>query len=306
FQVPYFKEALSIFRMVPTTMKSLWIILFLLVQGTQGFLIQNAQVKLCLQASTTDENLLLEACNPTSKFQHWSWQDNSLINQGTRKCLSTDGANSVRSSPCESAAHANWECVNFTLHSVGSTHMYLTADKNKAALANTKSPSSRWRVSRGQSVCDQKPAKAEGGRYFAMPLTSTQMHDEVEGNPTPGMPMSQEQLQEMVWFFRTGDSSTWNYSILVLSLVVLFLGFLLLGINIMANRTRKIILVYEQAAKPAEPEAKPPFVDLKEDNNLNPLTQDLLLKGQRPGEVLVQWKDGNVTALYADKPEEDM
>uniref|UniRef100_A0A452GY37 Ricin B lectin domain-containing protein n=1 Tax=Gopherus agassizii TaxID=38772 RepID=A0A452GY37_9SAUR len=277
--------------------------------GTRGFLIQNANVKLCLQASTTDENLLLEDCNPTSEFQHWSWQDNSLINQGTRKCLSTDGANSVRSSPCESAALANWECVNFTLHSVGSTHVYLTADKNKAVLANTKSPSSRWRVRRGQSVCDQKPAKAEGGRYFAMALTSAQMHDEVEGNPTAGMPMSQEQLQEMVWFFRRGDSSTWNYSILVLSFVVLFLGLLLLGINIMANRTRKIILVYEQAAKtakPAEPDAKPPFVDMKEDDNLNPLTQDLLPKGQRPGEVLVQWKDGNVTALYADKPEEDM
>ncbi|CAM4530212.1 organic solute transporter subunit beta [Lepidochelys kempii] len=285
-------------------MKSLWIILFLLVQGTQGFLIQNVKVKLCLQASTTDENLLLEDCNPTSEFQHWSWQDNSLINQGTRKCLSSDEANSVRSSPCESAAHANWECVNFMLHSVGSIRMYLTAEKNKATLTNTKSPSSRWRVSRGQSVCDQKPAKAEGSRYFAMALTTAQMHDEVEGNPISGM--SQEQLQEMLWFFRTEDSSTWNYSILVLSFVVLFLGLLLLGINIMANRNRKIILMCEQAAKPAEPEAKPPFVDLKEDNNLNPFMQDLLPKGQRPGEVLVQWKDGSVTALYAEKSEEDM
>ncbi|KAM7151953.1 organic solute transporter subunit beta isoform 2-T4 [Macrochelys suwanniensis] len=152
-------------------------------------------------------------------------------------------------------------------------------------------------------------AKAEESRYFAMALTSAQMHDEVEGNPIPGMPMSQEQLQEMLWFFRRGDSSTWNYSILVLSLVVLFLGLLLLGINIMANRNRKIILMYAQAAeaaKPAEPKTKPPFVDVKEDNNLNPLTQDLLPKGQRPGEVLVQWKDGNVTALYADKSEEDI
>ncbi|XP_038275483.1 organic solute transporter subunit beta [Dermochelys coriacea] len=287
-------------------MKSLWIILFLLVQGTEGFLFQNAKVKLCLQASTTDENLLLEDCNPTSEFQHWSWQDNSLINQGTRKCLSTDEANNVRSSPCESAAHADWECVNFMLHPVGSTQMYLTADKNKATLANTKSPSSRWRVSRGQSVCDQKQAKAEGSRYFAMALTSAQMHDKVEDSSIPEMPMSQEQLQKMLWFFRSDDSSTWNYSILVLSFVVLFLGLLLLGINIMANRNRKIILMCEQAAKPAEPEAKPHLVDLKEDNNLNPFTQDLLPKGQRPGEVLVQWKDGSVTALYAEKSEEDM
>ncbi|EMP41669.1 hypothetical protein UY3_01064 [Chelonia mydas] len=81
--------------------------------------------------------------------------------------------------------------------------------------------------------------------------------------------------------------------------------FLLLFVSL-PIRNRKIILMCEQAAKPAEPEAKPPFVDLKEDNNLNPFTEDLLPKEQRPGEVLVQWKDGTLTALYAEKSEEDM
>ncbi|XP_067411670.1 organic solute transporter subunit beta [Emydura macquarii macquarii] len=283
-------------------MESLWIILFLLAPGTQGFLIQNAKAKRCLQASTTDEHVILEDCNPTSDVQQWSWQDNFLINQGVRKCLSTGEANRVQTSPCGSAAHANWECANFTLHLVGSTHPYLTADKNKASLTQTESPDSQWRVSSGQSICDERPAKAEESRYVAMALTSTYADDQVADN------MSVE-LQEALWFFRREDSSTWNYSILALSFVVLFLGLLLLGINIVGNRHRKIILMHKQAAeaaKPAELETKPPFVQLKEDSHLNPETQDLLAKEQRPGEVLVQWKDGNVTALYADKREEDV
>ncbi|XP_014432106.1 organic solute transporter subunit beta isoform X2 [Pelodiscus sinensis] len=141
-----------------------------------------------------------------------------------------------------------------------------------------------------------------------MALTSTRAHADAAGNTTRAVTISQEQLQALLWFYRREDMSTWNYSILALSIAVMFLGFLLLGINVMANRNRKIIL-YKQSAdaeKPSEPEAKPPFVHLKEDSNLNPLTQTLIPNQQRPGEVLVQWKDGNVTTLYSDKAEEDV
>ncbi|XP_074863214.1 organic solute transporter subunit beta [Carettochelys insculpta] len=290
-------------------MKFLRILFFLLAQGTQGFLIQNAQVKRCLQTSPRNENLLLEDCNPGSEFQRWSWQGNSLLNEGTGKCLSAEGTIRARISPCEGAAHADWECVNFMLRSGGSTRVYLTADDHKASLGNVKSPSSQWQVSRGHSICDEKPAMAERSRYSPIALASTQIEEEAAGNTTPRMAMSQEQLQAMLWFFRREDSSTWNYSILVLALVVLCLGLLLLGINIMANRKRKMTAMYKQAtgpAKPADPEAKPAFVDLKEDSNLNPLTQRLMPVEHKPGEVLVQWKDGNVTTLYADMPEEDV
>uniref|UniRef100_A0A8C8VQG5 Ricin B lectin domain-containing protein n=1 Tax=Pelusios castaneus TaxID=367368 RepID=A0A8C8VQG5_9SAUR len=288
-------------------MKSLWIILFLLAPGTQGFLIENAKAKLCLQASTADENLLLEDCDPTSDVQHWSWQDKFLINQGTGECLSTGEANRVQTSPCGSAAHMKWECANFRLRLMGSTRLYLTTEKNKVSLTHTKSPSSRWQVSRRQSICDERPAKAERSSYVAMARTSSHIPDEAVDYTTPGIDAFQEQLQGLLWFFRREDPSTWNYCILALSFVVLFLGLLLLGINIMGNRRRKIILVYKEAAevtKLTESEAKPPFLQLEEVGNLAPVTQGLLSKEQRPGEVQVQWKDGNVTTLYADKCED--
>lgn len=126
--------------------------------GTDGFLIKNTQVNLCLQASTTDENLLLEDCNSTSKSQHWFWQDNALVNRGTRKCLSVAEVNRVQTSLCDSAALVNWDCFNFWLQPMG-IQKYLAVKKKKAVLTDTQSPNSQWRARRERSVCDERPGK---------------------------------------------------------------------------------------------------------------------------------------------------
>ncbi|XP_014461566.2 organic solute transporter subunit beta isoform X1 [Alligator mississippiensis] len=302
FDITFFEEGLLHFKTAPTNMKLLWIILFLLVQGTDGFLIKNTQVNLCLQASTTDENLLLEDCNSTSKSQHWFWQDNALVNRGTRKCLSVAEVNRVQTSLCDSAALVNWDCFNFWLQPMG-IQKYLAVKKKKAVLTDTQSPNSQWRARRERSVCDERPAKTERSRYTPMALANT---GEMEGDTTPAASLSQEQLNDLLWFFRREDSSTWNYSILALSFLVLCLGLLLLGMNVTANRKRKILL-YKKAAEAtlsAETGVKQVFMPVMEQSDLNPLTQDLLPKEQKPGDVLVQWRDGTVTALYADNSED--
>lgn len=71
-------------------------------------------------------------------------------------------------------------------------------------------------------------------------------------------------------------------------------------------RKRKILL-YKKAAEAtlsAETGVKQVFMPVMEQSDLNPLTQDLLPKQQKPGDVLVQWRDGTVTALYADNSED--
>lgn len=49
----------------------------------------------------------------------------------------------------------------------------------------------------------------------------------------------QELLEEMLWFFRSEDATPWNYSILVLTVLVVVIGMVLLRRSILANRNRK-------------------------------------------------------------------
>ncbi|KFV55288.1 Organic solute transporter subunit beta, partial [Tyto alba] len=94
--------------------------------------------------------------------------------------------------------------------------------------------------------------------YFAAALASTHVYDHTAGNATLALGINQEELEELLWFFRREDQSTWNYSILVLSFVAMILGLLLLAINIVRNRKRKIHMCIEavQTAQQAELEAK--------------------------------------------------
>ncbi|XP_069481190.1 organic solute transporter subunit beta [Ambystoma mexicanum] len=120
----------------------------------------------------------------------------------------------------------------------------------------------------------------------------------MEPSSTPGM--SQEQMENALWFFRTEDPIAWNYFILGLSIVGLTLGLLLLGRNIMANRKRKLAVQYTPASMDLEsPGAgtKQAFVTMPEDVGHCQQGQDSD-KGQAPGDIIVQWKDGGVSSLY--------
>ncbi|XP_028608193.1 organic solute transporter subunit beta [Grammomys surdaster] len=49
----------------------------------------------------------------------------------------------------------------------------------------------------------------------------------------------QELLEEMLWYFRAEDAAPWNYSILVLAVLVVAISMYLLRRSILANRNRK-------------------------------------------------------------------
>ncbi|NXQ99914.1 OSTB protein, partial [Sagittarius serpentarius] len=287
-------------------MKFFWIIPFFLLQDTEAFLMKNAKVKLCLQASPMNGNLLLEDCNPESDFQDWSWQGDSLMNHGTQSCLSVAGADKVQTSRCGSVSYTSWDCLNLLLFPLGSSQGYLVANRKGVALNNVRSLKAQWQDVAGRSVCKEKAARAQQDRYFPAALASTRVYDHTAGNATLALGIDPEELEELLWFFRREDPSTWNYSILALSFVAMTLGLLLLAINIARNRKRKIRMYREavQMAQQAELEAKQALMPVQEYSPAEPREQELVPQDQRTGEVVVQWKDGTVTSLYTERSED--
>ncbi|KGL80314.1 Organic solute transporter subunit beta, partial [Tinamus guttatus] len=137
-------------------------------------------------------------------------------------------------------------------------------------------------------------------------LASTRTREPPARNASgvPGLPPGQ--LEELLWFFRTEDPSTWNYTMLALSFVVLVLGLFLLAINVMRNRKRKMQVESEHTAQQAELEAKQALVPVQGFGHADPQRQELLPEEERSGEVQVQWKDGTVTSLYTERSEETL
>ncbi|XP_044301002.1 organic solute transporter subunit beta isoform X2 [Varanus komodoensis] len=121
--------------------------------------------------------------------------------------------------------------------------------------------------------------------------------------------MSPEQLQELLWFFRTDEMPAWNYSTLALSFMVLLIGVVLLGTTIKANKNRKATYLQgdqSKASQLTDAEMKQGFVTLKESSNLNSAAEHLDPNPQDEDQVLVHWKDGTTTSLYPEVSEEDV
>ncbi|NWW95955.1 OSTB protein, partial [Rhynochetos jubatus] len=274
-----------------------------LFADAEAFLMKNAKVKLCLQASPTNGNLLLEDCNPESDFQDWSWRGDALMNHGTQSCLSVVGADRVQTSLCGSAGYTSWDCSNSLLSPLGSSQGYLVASRRGVALSNVRGLKAQWQDVADRSACEEK---AEQEWYFPAALASTRVYDHTAGNATLALGLGQEQLEELLWFFRREDPSTWNYSILALSFVAMILGLLLLAINIVRNRKRKTHTYVEaaQSAQQAELEAKQALMPVHEYSPDEPQKQEPVARDQRSGDVVVQWKDGTITSLYTEKFED--
>ncbi|KFR02552.1 Organic solute transporter subunit beta, partial [Nipponia nippon] len=137
-------------------------------------------------------------------------------------------------------------------------------------------------------------------RYFPAALASTRVYDHTAGNATLALGIDQEELEQLLWFFRSEDSSTWNYSVLALSFMAMILGLFLLAINIVRNRRRKIDAYREavETTQQAELEVKQSLMPVQEYSPAELQKQEPVLQDQRPGDVMVQWKDGTVTSLY--------
>lgn len=114
-------------------------------------------------------------------------------------------------------------------------------------------------------------------------------------------------MQKAIYFFRIGDLTVWNYVILALAFFGLFLGLFLLSKNILNNRKRKMIALYQAKMsdkQPEEADEKRAVVTLEKDDS--PDEHTALKKEPQPGDIEVQWKDGQITSLFRHMPEEDV
>ncbi|NXJ64646.1 OSTB protein, partial [Rostratula benghalensis] len=271
---------------------------------TEAFLLKNAKLKLCLQASGMSGSLLLQDCNPESDFQDWSWRGDSLMNHGTQSCLSVVEADRVQMSLCSSTGYMSWDCSNSMLLPLGRSQTYLVANRKGVTLSNTSNLKAQWKDVADRSVCE---VKAEPDRYFTAALTSTHQ-DSTAGNITLVLGVTEVQLEQLLWFFRREDPSTWNYSILAISLVAMILGLVLLSLNVLQNRKRKIDRYRgaKQIVQQAELEAKQALMSMQEYSLADLQKQEPVPQEQRSGDVMVQWKDGTITSLYTERSEDAM
>lgn len=129
-----------------------------------------------------------------------------------------------------------------------------------------------------------------------------------ENNPAiTEMSEQQKKMQKAIYFFRIGDLTVWNYVILALAFFGLFLGLFLLSKNILNNRKRKMIALYQAKMsdkQPEEADEKRAVVTLEKDDS--PDEHTALKKEPQPGDIEVQWKDGQITSLFRHMPEEDV
>ncbi|XP_030045618.1 organic solute transporter subunit beta [Microcaecilia unicolor] len=156
------------------------------------------------------------------------------------------------------------------------------------------------------ATCTLVPALTQDtrGGFESAVNPNARSDSDLESTVVPGTGMSEEELQQLLWIYRTQDPSAWNYSMLAISLAGLFLGLLILGMNIMANRNQKIVNRYktELEATRTMGAEKQATLTLKDDDSLK---QDPFLDTvQTQGKITVRWKDGHVTSLYKDTLEE--
>ncbi|XP_051836826.1 organic solute transporter subunit beta [Antechinus flavipes] len=111
----------------------------------------------------------------------------------------------------------------------------------------------------------------------------------------PGSEWSEEELEELLWLYRTDDSTPWNIAVLVLSCAVLVLNVFLLGRSIMANRKRKMNSQEKQEMKIKSSSEttnnKEDPSSSKDDNGLNVLKETLLSQNQNAEQTTVEWKE---------------
>ncbi|XP_056464477.1 solute carrier family 51 subunit beta isoform X2 [Gadus chalcogrammus] len=320
-----------------------WITLLVLCHEATGFLIHNTQHSLCLedQAGPGPGAVGLGRCNLDSRFQQWVWLNRRVLrNLGSDRCLASRGIDLVRTVGCPAAMEEQeeeevvvqgagagageggagvveeemlWDCLRSRLISVISGLELSVDDSLSLALSPLYQRSGRWRSLDEGDICQEilrsKRASREPGE-FEEPSESMDPRDAMAG-------MTEEQKKFLSWYYRTEDPTIWKFVMLGLSFVSLLVGFLLLGMGSMANKNRREIAKYKAAAALARQpggEELQTLNDFQGHNDLeappqghSPAPPALDGAGLSQGEIVLTWRDGNVSTLYPDPlPEEEV
>ncbi|KAJ8247470.1 hypothetical protein GJAV_G00246810 [Gymnothorax javanicus] len=290
-------------------MLQLWFVFCLLFQVGRSFMIYNTMHGLCLQDSSDLTSVQLKRCNVDSRFQQWFWKDGRLlVNRGTAKCLSSDQISPVRTVPCNTSETLWWHCHSHWLIS-HSNSLKLTTDGQSLFLAH-EHKLSKWRSLEEGNIClESVRFKRASDEPHVLPKEDLEADYDYEEEET----MTEEQREYYRWYYRSEDPSSWKYAMLALSFGALLLGCLLFAIGTMANWNRKKIGKYKAAAaaEAARAEELQDMVELKQacaspserSQPKDSQALDTCETGQlKAGDIVLTWKDGNVSTLYPEMP----
>ncbi|XP_038623273.1 organic solute transporter subunit beta [Tachyglossus aculeatus] len=125
---------------------------------------------------------------------------------------------------------------------------------------------------------------------------------EMQLGPTHAAGLSQEELEQMRWYYRTEDPTPWNYSMLVLACLVLVIGLSLLGTNIRNNRNRKTRAREKQREKAYPQSCSEPS---KDSEDLNNVKEGFLSEEPTPDRV-IELKEKQLTGVNEESTEADV
>ncbi|XP_054878436.1 solute carrier family 51 subunit beta [Poeciliopsis prolifica] len=282
-----------------------WVFLLLLVPGGQMFMIHNTQYGLCLEESADTGQVLLKKCDLDSQAQQWLWiNQGMLMCVGSCRCLSAQQNHPVQTQACpesdQEAPELMWDCSSNRLSS-RNTSLLLSTDGQRVILDNHLKHF-EWKSLDVGDIC-QTSLRLRRASEDQDPLADPE-------EAAAGMKgMTEEEREKYRWFYRTEDPTIWTFVLLVLAFVCLLIGFLLLGMGAMANKSRKKIAKYKaqvSLVKKHEGEELQVISTLR-DNGTSPLPQGHTssmsegdTKELKAGEIVVTWKDGNTSCLYPD------
>ncbi|XP_043933812.1 uncharacterized protein LOC122807003 [Protopterus annectens] len=296
----------------------------------QSFLIKNAHLEKCVHASHKKNRVSLVECNPYSPYQQWSWDFNSdsIVSMKSRECLLVHKPaefSHVKLGSCENNSNSAWSCTKKGLLVLQGLGLYLNARQgtNSVFVSREKNKLSKWKTMENKTVC---PSDGDNHKW---------QHNVVkeDGNPKPVhliaetfvtsasevKPSTTKSIARIIPSIFTDelnntdlqavdkriieDGITWKMTMLVLSTVVLFLGLVILLINVHYNRKKKkfsALKAYPQVNDCTRADETPDEQTLL----VNPSghspqnIQGSRSPSLRHGEIIIEWKDGTITSLY--------
>ncbi|XP_016403881.1 uncharacterized protein LOC107737002 isoform X2 [Sinocyclocheilus rhinocerous] len=286
--------------------------------GTIGFTIHSMKEGLCLEDSS-EGVVELRTCSLDSVLQQWKWTDHCfLVNTGTLRCLSAIHTDPVQTIACDSGEHIKWQCKAQQLISLQNS-LALSTERGKLRL-NTGEHDT-WKSLDAGDICQNKLRSRRESDL------ETDEFDFAEGPPKQRM--TEAQLKFLQWYYRTEDPTSWKFGMLAFAFLGLLIGAMLLVMGMMTNRNRKQIAKYKAASKvtAVKPEMEElqaivtdKVTEVEEKTHFTPYEQitthnshrdweepsynSIASEGLKPGEIVVTWKDGNVSALYPEPAQE--
>ncbi|XP_028605836.2 macrophage mannose receptor 1-like [Podarcis muralis] len=123
------------------------------VPESDSFLIQNENLKLCIQPQKS-RSIILVNCDEDNEWQHFKWvSDDQILNMAVKLCLAVPSKSNLVAltlSPCnETTELQKWECRNESLLALKQGDLFLNPEggqKSRLILSKVATSKSTWKI----------------------------------------------------------------------------------------------------------------------------------------------------------------